>query len=39
VGSAQTGPKVAAIVSVVESCRRLAAPLDMNRRKLSAVAR
>ena len=47
VGSAQAGPKVAAIVSVVESCRRLDAPLKdylmevlpgMNRRKLAEVA-
>ena len=47
VGSAQAGPKVAAIVSVVESCRRLGAPVKdylrdvlpgMNRRKLSEVA-
>jgi transposase len=47
VGSAQAGPKVAAIVSVVESCRRLGVSakeylLDvlpgMNRRKLSEVA-
>jgi hypothetical protein len=43
-GSAQAGPKVAAIVSVVESCRRLGLPVKdyltdilpgMNRRKLS----
>jgi transposase len=47
VGSAQAGPKVAAIVSAVESCRRLGVPLKdyltdvlpgMNRRKLSEVA-
>jgi transposase len=47
VGSAQAGPKVAAIVSVVESCRRLDAPVKdylmevlpgMNRRKLAEVA-
>ena len=47
VGSAQAGPKVAAIVSVVESCRRLGLPVTdylmdvlpgMNRRKLSQVA-
>ncbi|MEO8053114.1 MAG: IS66 family transposase [Acidobacteriota bacterium] len=47
VGSAQAGPKVAAIVSVVESCRRLRVPVKeylvdvlpgMNRRKLSQVA-
>jgi len=47
VGSAQAGPKVAAIVSVVESCRRLHVPVKeylmdvlpgMNRRKLSEVA-
>ena len=47
VGSAQAGPKVAAIVSVVESCRRLGVPVKdyltdvlpgMNRRKLSEVA-
>jgi transposase len=47
VGSAQAGPKVAAILSVVESCRRLGAPVTeylmdilpgMNRRKLSEVA-
>jgi transposase len=46
VGSAQAGPKVAAIVSVVESCRRLGAPVKdylmdvlpgMNRRKLTEV--
>src|ERR1035438_8901517 len=47
VGSPQAGPKVAAIVSVVESCRRLGVPVKdylmnalpgMNRRKLSEVA-
>jgi hypothetical protein len=47
VGSAQAGPKVAAILSVVESCRRLGAPLKdylldvlpgMNRRKISELA-
>ena len=47
VGSAQAGPKVAAIISVVESCRRLGVPVKdylmdilprMNRRKLSEVA-
>ena len=47
VGSAQAGPKVAAIVSVVESCRRLGLPVKeylidvlpgMNRRKLTEVA-
>ena len=47
VGSAQSGPKVAAILSVVESCRRLGVPVKeyllavlpgMNRRKLSEVA-
>ena len=46
VGSAQAGPKVAAILSVVESCRRLGIPVKdylmdslpgMNRRKLSEV--
>jgi transposase len=48
VGSAQAGPKVAAILSVVESCRRLNAPLrdylaavlpGLNRRTLSEVAK
>ena len=34
VGSAQAGPKVAAIVSLVESCRRLKLPL---REYLAAV--
>ena len=47
VGSAQSGPKVAAILSVVESCRRLGVPVKeyllavlpgMARRKLSEVA-
>jgi hypothetical protein len=47
VGSSQAGPKVAAIVSVVESCRRLGVPVKdylmialpgMNRRRLSEVA-
>jgi len=46
VGSAQSGPKVAAILSVVESCRRLGVPVKdyllavlpgMARRNLSAV--
>ena len=30
-GSAQTGPKVAASLSVVESCRRLGAPVKVAR--------
>jgi transposase len=47
VGSAQSGPKVAAILSVVESCRRLRVPVKeylqavlpgMSQRKLSEVA-
>jgi transposase len=47
VGSPQSGPKVAAILSVVESCRRLAVPVKdylaavlpgLNRRTLSQVA-
>jgi transposase len=47
VGSAQAGPKVAAILSIVESCRRLNVLVKnyltdilpaMNRRKLSEVA-
>jgi len=47
VGSEQSGPKVAAILSVVESCRRLAVPIKaylldilpgMGQRKLSEVA-
>ena len=46
VGSVQSGPKVAAIISVVESCRRLRVPVreylldvlpGLNRRKLSEV--
>jgi transposase len=46
VGSAQSGPKVAAILSVIESCRRLGVPVreyllavlaGMARRKLSEV--
>ena len=46
-GSAKAGPKVAAILSVVESCRRLGMPLKeyfndvlpgLNRRTLSEVA-
>jgi transposase len=46
VGSAQSGPKVAAILSVVESCRRLGVPVKdyllavlpgISRRKLSEV--
>ena len=46
VGSAQAGPKVAAILSVVESCRRIGAPVKeyltsvlpgLDRRKLSEV--
>jgi transposase len=46
VGSAQSGPKVAAILSVIESCRRLVVPVKdyllavlpgMARRKLSEV--
>jgi transposase len=48
VGSTQAGPKVAAIISVVESCRRLGVPVKqyflsvlpgMNQRKLAEVAR
>jgi len=48
VGSAQAGPKVAAILSVVESCRRLGVPPKdylaavlpgLNRRTLSEVAK
>jgi transposase len=48
VGSAKAGPKVAAILSVVESCRRLRAPVreylldvlpGLDGRKLSEVAR
>lgn len=47
VGSAQAGPKVAAILSVVESCRRLCVPVKeyltavlpgLNRRMISEVA-
>jgi transposase len=47
VGSAKSGPKVAAILSVVESCRRIGAPVKeyllavlpgMNQKKLSEVA-
>ena len=47
VGSAQAGPKVAAILSVVESCRRLGVPVKdyllallpgLARRKLSELA-
>src|SRR5438045_7542701 len=47
VGSPQAGPKVAAILSVVESCRRLGVPVKdylaavlpgLNRRTLSQVA-
>lgn len=47
VGSAQAGPKVAAILSVVESCRRLSVPVKeylaavlpgLNRRTLSQLA-
>jgi hypothetical protein len=47
VGSAQAGPKVAAILSVVESCRRLGVPVKdylaavlpgLNRRTLSEIA-
>jgi hypothetical protein len=46
VGSAQAGPKVAAILSIVESCRRMRVPLKdylldvlpgLDRRKLSEV--
>ena len=46
VGSAQTGPKVAAVLSVVESSRRLGVPVKedlaavppgLNRRTLSQV--
>ena len=48
VGSAKAGPKVAAILSVVESCRRLRAPVreyllnvlpGLDGRKLSEIAR
>ena len=47
VGSAKAGPRVAAIISIVESCRRLSVPLKdyllnvlpgLDRRKLSEVA-
>jgi transposase len=47
VGSAKSGPKIAAILSVVESCRRLDVPVKqyllavlpgMNQRKISEVA-
>ena len=47
VGSAKAGPKVAAILSIVESCRRLRLPLKdyllavlpgLDRRKLSEIA-
>jgi len=47
VGSAKAGPKVAAIISIVESCRRLGVPVKdymldvlpgMDRRKLSELA-
>jgi transposase len=47
VGSAQAGPKVAAILSIVESCRRIRVPLKdyllavlpgLDQRKLSEVA-
>ena len=47
VGSAKAGPKVAAIISIVESCRRLGVPVKdymlyvlpgMDRRKLSEMA-
>ena len=46
VGSAQAGPKVAAILSVVESCRRLGVPVEeyltdvlpgLNRRTMSQL--
>jgi transposase len=46
VGSAKAGPKVAAIISIVESCRRLRMPVKeylldilpgMDRRKLSEI--
>jgi hypothetical protein len=48
VGSAKAGPKVAAILSVIESCRRLGVPAKdyllavlpgMERRKMPEVAR
>ena len=47
VGSAKAGPKVAAIISVVESCRRLRVPVKeyllavlpgLDRRKVSEIA-
>jgi transposase len=47
VGSAKAGPKVAAILSIVESCRRLRVPLKdylldvlpgLDRRKLPEIA-
>jgi len=47
VGSVKAGPKVAAILSVVESCRRIGAPVreylaavlpGMDRRRVSEVA-
>ena len=47
IGSAKAGPKVAAIISIVESCRRLGVPVKeymldvlpgMDRRKLSEMA-
>src|SRR5204863_4647535 len=47
VGSPQAGPKVAAILSIVESCRRLGVPVKdyllevlpgMDRRRLSEIA-
>ena len=47
VGSAKAGPKVAAIISIVESCRRLGVPVKeylldvlpgMDRRKVSEMA-
>ena len=48
VGSAKAGPKVAAILSIVESCRRLRVPVKdylldvlpgLDGRKLSEIAR
>ena len=48
VGSEKSGPKVAAIMSVIESCRRLAVPVKdylldilpgMNQRKISDLTR
>ena len=47
VGSAKAGPKVAAILSIVESCRRMGVPVKeylldvlpgLDRRKLSEIA-